>query len=110
MKEAKRGNRVYIQQKSLYFSALHKLIFQLPEEGEGLGGYFLEIVKALHIHLLEENAGGKLMLEVLVVVYQAIEQISQTIEDVEKTNKTGHWQCHLFQADVPTPGATFSVI
>ncbi len=84
---AKRDNRIYIEQEHLYFSTFHTLIFQMPLENESIADYLLKIIRNLHQHLEKEQLGGDLMKEILVVIYQAIEQIGLTILDVENQTK-----------------------
>ncbi len=84
IKETKKANLIYIPQESLYFSGLHKLIFQLPQHEGGISTYFCEILKSLHSHLAGNNQSSKLIQEILVSIYQIIEQVGQTIADVEK--------------------------
>ncbi|NQU85650.1 MAG: PD-(D/E)XK nuclease family protein, partial [Mariniphaga sp.] len=82
-KEAKRKNQIYINPSELEFSELHQLIFKIPLQVSEYGKYFKAILKRTYYYLRKMQPENKVLPELIISIFQAIEKLEIAIADVE---------------------------
>jgi CRISPR/Cas system-associated exonuclease Cas4 (RecB family) len=117
IKEIKIRNIIYLKSEELYFSDIHKSIFNMPSEVEKYCQYFLDILRLLykHISAREEN---RILTETIHAVYQALEKLQLVVTETLQTGKTEISSAvffrlmmqHLNQVTVPFEGEPLSGI
>lgn len=83
IEEAKKTNRIYIRPEELGFSDIHCLIFSLPVDVAGYGEYFKAILKSIFTFLRSSQPENKILPELIVSIYGAIEKLESAIAGLE---------------------------
>lgn len=80
---AKKSNRIYLNPADLDFSEIHRLIFAIPQTVAGYGPYFRDVLKLIFEFLQHSQPENKILPELIVSVYNAVEKLETTIAGVE---------------------------
>jgi CRISPR/Cas system-associated exonuclease Cas4 (RecB family) len=86
LNEIQTKNRITIQLNEIDYSALHKIIFTLPEKVENYSRYFLNVLAEIVRKFQTSEPENIMMSEIIYAVYQAIEKLELVL------NKTIHEQ------------------
>ncbi len=87
MREARKKNQIYFVSGELFFSDVHRILFEIPEAVNDFGTYFLNVLKGLYSFLEIPLDSKSILTELLVSVYAAIEQLQISIIDLEESSK-----------------------
>jgi CRISPR/Cas system-associated exonuclease Cas4 (RecB family) len=86
LNEIQTNNRITIKLNEIDYSALHKIIFTLPEKVENYSRYFLNVLAEIVRKFQTSEPENIMMSEIIYAVYQAIEKLELVL------NKTIHEQ------------------
>lgn len=86
LNEIQTKNKITVQLSEIQYSALHKIIFTLPEKVENYSRYFLNVLAEIVRKFETSGAENAMMTEIIYAVYQAIEKLEMVL------NKTIHEQ------------------
>lgn len=84
LEEVKAKNRISIPLEELTFSDLHRLLFELPAQVVDYSSYFKAVLLALYRHLEESRESDDMLLELIYVIYQAVEKLDQVVREVHQ--------------------------
>ncbi|HPF51526.1 MAG TPA: PD-(D/E)XK nuclease family protein [Draconibacterium sp.] len=78
--DLKTRNRVTVQLNEIDFSALHQLVFQLPEKTEDYSTYFLRVLGMFYQKQNESENKDLMLMELIYSMYQAIEKLGAVVK------------------------------
>ncbi|QGY42499.1 hypothetical protein GM418_02170 [Maribellus comscasis] len=78
------NNKITVVLKEINFSTIHQQIFSPPEKVVDYSTYFLDVLGSIYAWVKQEDAGNKMLLELIFSIYNAIEKLKVVVQDVAK--------------------------
>jgi CRISPR/Cas system-associated exonuclease Cas4 (RecB family) len=83
LQEIQKKNRITVSLNDIKFSPLHELIFDVPNNVNEYGNYFLQILAEIYQRLNAQETGNKMFLEILYGIYQSVEKLDAVVKGLQ---------------------------
>jgi len=80
VQEVKQNNRFTIALNEINFSAVHRLLFTLPEETVDYSRYFLQVLGSFYQQQKQKENQDQMLAELIYAMYEAIEKLDVVVK------------------------------